>query len=562
MLYIFLVLLCSWSLTLVHADLGITCNAHPAFRRVKNPVLIRSWQHVQPLSPVKINSRLTYMPRFSGFSYKPLSGSQNYQNLDMYFQAGFDTKDDDATIMTFQRPAKVYLFVNAYMYTARVKPPAYLPGWKSEGWAARQTGGNFYKFGIHQHSTIPLSDFAYVFSRPATNQITIPYGGWIMRNIKGINAQGQFHLRIAEANGAASAPPTMDGQLIKPNAVCPGKVHDTWRVPDSNTEDPHTKGMLWGSWHPQWDPCFWCAYDHEHGSAAPYLMGYKPMYGRTEWKNGQEIEPHPGFKDVVFRHGPLIVYISSHAQTSSLRRVMQRVHTLTIVVKNFATKELLVELTMKADYGFNSARKVGEGNVFIPLSEEFRQMKAKMLARKPPTRDFRSINVINMANLDPRFKYVNPKTKGTYEEWVTNPPCTAAAMNGELTLDILDPVTGIKDFASKQRVWLGVQTKDGFLKNAGVRRRLIMKDFRVSAKLCRFGPNFKGGYFYTDPHLKQLRSGPQVDSIRQFIKPGFDMTIRGMQIYRPTGRWLGMHQSHTTIMYFRDQGYGINPAVN
>lgn len=289
-------------------------------------------------------------------------------------------------------------------------------------------------------------------------------------------------------------------------------------------------------------------------------MGYKPKYGYTEMKNTGGVEPDPGFKDFVFLYGNLMVYISIHAQSSSLRRVHTRHHTVTIVMKHSRTGELLAELTSKGDFGFQSARRAGAGNNFVPLTNEGHRMKREQRTKRPYLRHFRSINVINKKSPDPRFRYSYPMSMGTYEEWVVVPPCTTTVRGGELTLDIQDPVTGIASLQSMKPVWLGRRTwTDGFVRNTGLKRTLQVRYLTLSASRCGFGSEFKGGYFYSDPFLKTLRTGPGPDTLRQYIKPGFEGKLYGL--WRPSGRWLGLHKPRVKS-FFADVGYGVNPAIN
>lgn len=288
-------------------------------------------------------------------------------------------------------------------------------------------------------------------------------------------------------------------------------------------------------------------------------MDYQPKYGLTEYKNGRGIESNPGFKDFVFEHGNLMVYLSVHAQTSSLRRVQVSVHTITIAMKDKRTGELLVELTVKGDFGFLAARK--SGNAFLPLTREGIRMKKKQMESKPYQRFFRSINVVNSNKLDPRFLYRYPPIAGTYEEWVVSPPCTSASIGGELTFDIQDPITGILSMPGKKPVWLGrTYADEGFRPNLGMKRTVRARNFTVSAEACGFGINFKGGHFYTDVHGKKLLKGPSPRAVRQFIKPGFRGSIYGK--WTPSGLWHGLHRSSKEERFFLPHGYGIDHSVN
>lgn len=290
-------------------------------------------------------------------------------------------------------------------------------------------------------------------------------------------------------------------------------------------------------------------------------MDYVPKYGLTEFKNGRGTESNPGFKDFVFEHGKRMVYLSVHAQTSSLRRVDVSVHTITIVMKDKRTGELLVELTVKGDFGFLAARKRGNGSQFLPLTRAGIRMMKKQMKSKPYRRFFRTINVVNTKVLDRRFMYTNPPMAGTYEEWVVTPPCTNAGKGGELTFDIQDPITGIRSIAGKEAVWLGhTYAEEGFRPNLGLKRTVRARDFTVSAEACGFGRKFKGGQFYTDVYGKKLLRGPGKRAVRQFIKPGFRGSISGK--WTPSGLWRGLHRSSKQERFFLPHGYGINHFAN
>lgn len=291
-------------------------------------------------------------------------------------------------------------------------------------------------------------------------------------------------------------------------------------------------------------------------------MKYQPKYGFTEFKNGRGTETNPGFKDFVFEYGPNMVYLSIHAQTSSLRRVGHAFHTMTIVMKNKSSGQLMVELTFKGNFGFLAARKRGKGDQFIPLTPRGKKMMKAQMQRKPYVREFRTINVVDDRVLDRRFQYTYPNPMaGTYEEWVVNAPCTKAAKGGEFTFDIQDPITGIRSLPSKQPVWLGrTYPNEGFRANMGLKRTVRCRDLSVSAKLCRFGKGFKGGYFYTDVLGRKLKRRPGPDAVRQFIRPGFEETISGK--YGPSGLWRGLHHQAKEQLFFLPHGYGLDYRVN
>lgn len=267
------------------------------------------------------------------------------------------------------------------------------------------------------------------------------------------------------------------------------------------------------------------AYDHEHGSAAPYLMNYRPKYGYTEFKKSRDIESNQGFKDHVIKHGEYFVYVSSHVQTSSLRRTSVRLHTVTIAVRNIKTGELMAELSSKGDFGFLGARKAGAPNKFIPINEAERVVQQADLAHDPPKKSFRSINIINLGNLDRRFHYRGNVLKGTYEVWLTTPLCTRS--DSFISFNFLDPITAVKTTSAKNKVWL-VQVKSSvFYHNIGISRFVLSSGLRIDARDCGFGEDFKGGYFYTDADGNFLRTKSGKNTVRQYIKTGFSLSMSG-----------------------------------
>lgn len=291
-------------------------------------------------------------------------------------------------------------------------------------------------------------------------------------------------------------------------------------------------------------------------------MNYYPKYGLTEHKreNGA-IEHNHGFKDTVADVGVLRWYISVHIQTSSLRRASVRHHTVTMVVRNRATNQIVLELSTKADFGFLAARKAGTRNSFIAMTPEGVEMFGEQIKAVPFLRSMRSMNFINLLGLDERLLYQKPPLVGTYEEWLCNLLCTGSPRKGELTFDTEDPVTAATDASGTQKVDLGRQTSSGFRRHVGIRRTVRARDLRVSVNKCRktLGADFNGGVFYTDAYGTELRDGPGPNSVRQYIRPGFNAGISGK--FQPTGPWLGLHRVGVK-MFFEDIGFGIDPSEN
>lgn len=186
-----------------------------------------------------------------------------YKGLDFFVMAGNrNVRSKFALKMYFQRAAKIYLFVNTNSYDAANPPEATLPGgWQSEGWADLRKPRQALVYGVYQKTAFVATQYSYVFSRRSRGRnhvVFLPHVGWVNKNIRGITSNGQFHCRIAEADGSASvAPGLFRGAKVRPNAKCPDILHRAWSTPDSNTADPYTAGRRYGTWHPVWDPCYW-----------------------------------------------------------------------------------------------------------------------------------------------------------------------------------------------------------------------------------------------------------------------------------------------------------------
>lgn len=314
----------SYLCTTSHADIGLSCKDHPASDRTSTPVLIRSWEFLGKRTAIFVNNRITYIPRLTRkLNYVPInmasapvipvipSPSPNgtavigpmasdpagsglspsttqppldmnepsatyaptwsrvtaeeskYKGLDFFVMAGNrNVRSKFSLKMYFQRPAKIYLFINTNSYDPVNPPEATLPGgWQPEGWADLQKPRQALVYGVYQKTAFVATQYTYVFSRRTRGRkhvAYLPQVGWVMKNIKGITANGQFHIRVAEADGSASvAPGLFRGAKVRPNALCPRALHRAWSTTDSNTNDPHTAGREYGTWHPVWDPCYW-----------------------------------------------------------------------------------------------------------------------------------------------------------------------------------------------------------------------------------------------------------------------------------------------------------------
>lgn len=128
-------------------------------------------------------------------------------------------------------------------------------------------------------------------------------------------------------------------------------------------------------------------------------MGYTPKFGYTAWKNGQQDETHEGFKGYVLRSEDYFVYINIHSHISMARRYEATFHTVVAAITHAETKELLLELSVKANFGKPFARLKDGG--LMPLLGAVEDDADTMCLPKRG----RIINVLDPENIDPRLKY-------------------------------------------------------------------------------------------------------------------------------------------------------------
>lgn len=100
---------------------------------------------------------------------------------------------------------------------------------------------------------------------------------------------------LAEENGSPTPDPLVPAAkpAIEPNTLCPQWLHDTY-----TTVGPD--GAVYGTWHPQIDPTYWCYFGHGHGSNPGLIPGSpKVPYQYVAAKVPQN-EPEVGFKEFIF----------------------------------------------------------------------------------------------------------------------------------------------------------------------------------------------------------------------------------------------------------------------
>lgn len=235
---------------------AMQCSQHPAnVGNTFTSVLVSSWD-------LEFSSQrsetVAYLARYTGHKYAPISdtASTKFEGLDLFHMADL-TRSPNFEI-SFQREARVYLFVTVDSLPADTSAPVSLRGWTSVGYAQRVVGGPTIDYGVYQTLTRKMPEFVYVFFKNTggSASVSIPQSRFITRKISGLSVSGEFNLWISEADGSKSPDPGLfQGSSVTPNQPCPAALHDTWMAEKEG--DPSVAGQMFPSWHPPWDPCFW-----------------------------------------------------------------------------------------------------------------------------------------------------------------------------------------------------------------------------------------------------------------------------------------------------------------
>lgn len=305
-----------------------------------------------------------------------------------------------------------------------------------------------------------------------------------------------YTVLLAEADGEPTPAPETPGNrgVPTPGEPCPSWVHDR-----HVTEGPD--GELYQTWHPQWDPVYWCSFGHEHGSN-PALIPGSPMvpYGYVADKVPQD-EPNMGFKEFIFKDlsNQHWVRFVIHAGTASDRRVCARFHTLYVQVYDTQGTELM-NVGFKADYGAAVAVKnAGPLDVDCPGEPSMQQLLNQLGDER--------VRELNVAGLD-----------HSYERWRSMDD-TQATRNLGLTnfrhgFDIRNPMTQCVDLAC-DRV---VQIDDPDFDNA-TRRTLDMSGWKDPFLFNVGNQALATGEFYTNPYGTKKLGPSSQHSTRQYIDP-------------------------------------------
>lgn len=542
---------------------GVRCRDHPLYRRGFRGEIIRSWTFTRKQRNKMYFTASGYYPRYDKHAWAPLNSprSRKYRRLDLFACFLARNHPDRYLTMYFNRPAKVYLFVHTF---DKRRPRLFLQGWRPEGWVKKVKGSGKVNLGVTKPMLFSAPGFAYVFSKPARRRVILPSKAWLKRNVRGARkVEGTYHVMVGERNGRpVRAPRLPSGRTANAGRRCPRELHDSWKAPASDRRDPQMRGRRFRISHPLWDPCFWCAFDHEHGSMPKQIMGYEPLFGYVALKNKREGESHNGFKNMVLDAGNYWLYLGFHAKLSDARRFFARFHTMTIAVAEKRSKRLVLELNYKADFGFLGARLKDHSKV--PLRPIDRRIQAKQKARG--LRDaLRNINVINPRQPDPKYFYKakgKHLLKGQYEQWVAPPMCSDPKILRGPQFDIKNPQTALRTARSNARgmIRLGQKRHDIWMENSGTNRDVRFRKLKFNWRLCKLGRMPRNGVFYTDVYGKRRLRGPGRGAVRQYMKPGLRLFFPG-GLYMADDTWLGV-QKAGLINEMRDIAYGVSSRAN
>jgi hypothetical protein len=334
---------------------------------------------------------------------------------------------------------------------------------------------------------------------------------------------------LAEADGAPSPAPAAPAgrETPVPNQPCPDWVHDQYV-----TTGPD--GKTYPTWHPQIDPVYWCYFGHEHGSDPDlFVDGYRPPYGyasaQAEAEPGLSSnflcdvetvnaaanivlspEPHVGFKSYVFSDGTGYRWLMTHHfGTASLKRACVRFHTVDIVVAEESTGELLADLHFMGDFGKSVAASADASDA--PL----RPSDCPDQAAQADADGTSGVRKIQVASRD----------RSGYEPWRIDGRGNILGLNtADLTFATRGNVVICDELVCDQPVETGHEGEFRFL--------TFHEGFALIA-----GANT--GQFYTDAYGKTLMQAGQAGAVRQYIKPGLNLSNLSVDGYHwwPTESW-------------------------
>ena len=259
----------------------------------------------------------------------------------------------------------------------------------------------------------------------------------------------------------------------------------------------------------------------------------------TAYKNSREDESEGGFKNYVFEKASHWIFVSLHAHTSRPRRFGERFHTSVFAITD-KDGDKKVEFSCKGDFGMAEAR--GKKEHRIQVSERDEEIMEELWDKKDNLRS----RVFNVGSPGYRPSELDFEAGNVshYEEWINGIAelCTKAPPNEiherlkdenfpRFVIDIRDPITARAELGDSDRA--AVMMNEPGEANCGFARTIIQQGpVTVGEKYCRFEDDRKlseayssNGEFYTDPYCKKLLDGPGPEAVRQYLEPGFRLTL-------------------------------------
>lgn len=246
--------------TFSSAERGMMCKDHPLYKQnpsIKSEI-IRSWKYKGRKKELRWHASY-YMPRYKNHVYSPQEkfNCKKYADLDLFVTNMDRNPARDSVTLHFQRPAKVYLLVGARGRNKNAK----LSGWKPEGWARLVQGaGKPANFGLKRKMQFHFPGSVYVFSQTLKGtEAQIPNIKWVQRHMQGLRASWFLGVLVAEVDGKPVRQPYNPlGVNIHAGGRCPDDLHNEWKILGRDKDDPHINDIYFKTFHPLWDPCYWC----------------------------------------------------------------------------------------------------------------------------------------------------------------------------------------------------------------------------------------------------------------------------------------------------------------
>jgi len=436
--------------------------------------------------------KVTLTANYSGIRYMPRQAATAGPKLTQF--AGWDLLDVPGSDSTRSDWLQLYLNRPTTLKVIWDKTALWLAGWPKE--------------------TISVGSKTYTV-------YTKPFGaGEVALGSPGAG-NGEYWVLLAEANGQPSTEPALPGGITErpqPNQTCPTWLETVWRAmgPD---------GAEYPTWRPQIDPVYWCYYGYEHNSD-PGLIGYQASFTYTANKFNNQKEPIEGFKGFAVRNGDVGWYINIHSETSTEARVCARFHTVVVTAYNWKSKEKLVELAYKGDFG---ASKVNEGsNPFFQISclDPF---------------DGKTKTQEQIAQETKASKRIREATANSgYEQWDggLNKAIGMEFSGNGMGIDIQNPATTCANIQCPSVISNGG--------SSSTRRTIHFSNLTITYAPSKDASDNKSGdgYFYTDPYgvatiTPDVNGQVPGNAIKQFVKPGLSITLDGG--FETEDAWRGLY---------------------